>query len=204
MSEERTRSPDSDDRIDGFKMSSAPGERQIDKPDLPDRAIRYDGLIFTEAVPGKMQLKRGTSGEFEVFCDEPPQVGGDGAYPTPMDYMGMAVGFCLLTQIARYAHMMKISVSNMSVKVALRKTLGGSLLKGTVFNRWNGVDTHLEFDSDASPEQLKHLIRNAKGGCFAEGLVVQEVPLNSTIVVNGETMAIDGITTDTATETDQD
>ena len=82
--------------------------------------------------------------------------------------------------------MMKLTVKNASVKVRFRKFLGGSVLKGTVYNRWDGVDTLLSIESDAPPERLAHLIKNAKAGCFAEGLIEQKVPLNSTIEVNGK------------------
>jgi len=92
--------------------------------------------------------------------------------------------------------MMKITVTKASAKVRFRNLLGGSVLKGTVFCRWDGVDTHLSIESDAPPEKLAHLIRNAKAGCFAEGLIVQSVPLNSTIEVNGKPFHIDGVTKD--------
>ena len=86
--------------------------------------------------------------------------------------------------------MMKLTVKNASVKVRFRKFLGGSVLKGTVYNRWDGVDTHLSIQSDAPVDKLAHLIKNAKAGCFAEGLIEQKVPLNSTIEVNGKTFSI--------------
>ena len=92
--------------------------------------------------------------------------------------------------------MMKMTVTKASCKVRFRKFLGGSVLKGTVFNRWDGVDTHLAIESDAPPSMLAHLIRNAKSGCFAEGLITQQVPLNSTIEVNGQPFDIEGITGD--------
>ncbi len=89
--------------------------------------------------------------------------------------------------------MMKMTITSASCKVRFRKFLGGSVLKGTVFNRWDGVDTHLAIQSDEPPDRLAHLIRNAKNGCFAEGLIVQSVPLNSTIEVNGKPFEIEGI-----------
>jgi len=39
--------------------------------------------------------------------------------------------------------MMKLTIKDAKVKVRFRKFLGGSVLKGTVYNRWDGVDTHL-------------------------------------------------------------
>ncbi len=92
--------------------------------------------------------------------------------------------------------MMKLEVSNAKVSVRFRKILGGSVLKGTVFNKWEGVDTHLTLDSDAPAEKLAHLIKNAKNGCFAEGMIVQAVPLNSTVEVNGQPFPIEGVTAD--------
>ena len=82
--------------------------------------------------------------------------------------------------------MMKLTVTNASAKVRFRKFLGGSVLKGTVYNRWDGVDTHLAIETDAPADRVAHLIKNAKAGCFAEGLIEQQVPLNSTIEVNGQ------------------
>ena len=86
--------------------------------------------------------------------------------------------------------MMKIEVRNASARVRFRKFLGGSVLKGTVYCRWDGVDTHLSIESDAPPDRLAHLIRNAKAGCYAESLISQPVPLNSTIEVNGKPFSI--------------
>ena len=85
---------------------------------------------------------------------------------------------------------MKMTVTKASCKVRFRKLLGGSVLKGTVFNRWDGVDTHLAIESDEPAEKLAQLIRNAKNGCFAEGLITQAVPLNSTVEVNGKSFEV--------------
>jgi len=86
--------------------------------------------------------------------------------------------------------MMKLEVTKASCKVRFRKFLGGSVIKGTVYNRWDGVDTHLSIESEAPPDKIAHLLRNAKAGCFAEGLITQQVPLNSTIEVNGKPFEI--------------
>jgi hypothetical protein len=90
--------------------------------------------------------------------------------------------------------MMKMKVSGANCRVILRKHLGGSVMKGTVFNRWEGVTTHLKVDSDEPADKLAHLIRNAKAGCFAEGLITQQVPLHSHIEVNGKPFHLDGVT----------
>jgi len=90
--------------------------------------------------------------------------------------------------------MMKMKVSNANCRVVMRKHLGGSVLKGTVFNRWESIATHLTVDSDEPADKLAHLLKNAKAGCFAEGLITQQVPLHSHIEVNGRPFVIEGVT----------
>ena len=90
--------------------------------------------------------------------------------------------------------MMKLKVSDPKCRVVMRKHLGGSVLKGTVFNKWEGISTYLTVDSDERADKLAHLIKNAKAGCFAEGLITQQVPLHSHIEVNGKPFHIDGVT----------
>ena len=90
--------------------------------------------------------------------------------------------------------MMKMKVSNPKCRVVFHKHLGGSVLKGTVFNRWESVSTYLRVESDETEDKLAHLIKNAKAGCFAEGLITQQVPLHSHIEVNGKPFHIEGVT----------
>jgi len=74
-------------------LSSKPGERVIDKLELPPQGITNENDVLTVVVAGELQLKRGTSGKFEVLCDEPARIGGTDRYPSPMTYLAMAIGF---------------------------------------------------------------------------------------------------------------
>ena len=90
--------------------------------------------------------------------------------------------------------MMKLKVSDPKCRVVMRKHLGGSVIKGTVFNKWEGISTYLTVESDEAEDKLAHLIKNAKAGCFAEGLITQQVPLHSHVEVNGKPFHIEGVT----------
>ena len=74
-------------------LSAKPGERVIDKPELPAGGITNENDVHTEVVAGELQLKRGNVGKFEVFCDEPARIGGTDKYPSPMNYLALAIGF---------------------------------------------------------------------------------------------------------------
>jgi len=78
---------------DNSDLSDKPGERVIDKAELPAGGISNENDVHTEVIAGEMHLKRGIMGKFEVFTDEAPRLGGTDRYPSPMTYLAMAVGF---------------------------------------------------------------------------------------------------------------
>jgi hypothetical protein len=79
--------------LNPFQESSVPGERTIDKPELPPQGYVFTMAADTETVAGKGQLKLGKHRHFEIYCDEPARLGGDDAYPQPLTYIAMGVGF---------------------------------------------------------------------------------------------------------------
>ncbi len=87
--------------------------------------------------------------------------------------------------------MMKLKIKKAQCHVEFDYVLSGSVLKGTVKTTWNGVSTSLDIDSDEPLEKIVQLVRNAKGGCFAENLVVQQVPLRSSVTLRGQTVAFE-------------
>ena len=84
--------------------------------------------------------------------------------------------------------MMKLQVKKSKCHVEFDYVLSGSVLKGTVRTAWKSVTTKLDIDSDEPLERIVALVKNAKGGCVAENLVVQKVPLLSSITLRGETV----------------
>ena len=74
-------------------LSEQPGERIIDRPELPSQGVTNENDVLTETISGEMHLKRGTFGKFEVFSDEHARIGGTDRYPSPMTYLAMAIGF---------------------------------------------------------------------------------------------------------------
>lgn len=80
---------------------------------------------------------------------------------------------------------MRLRLKAARVHIEMDYFQGGSVLRGTIRSGCTEVRTRFEIESDEPEEKLLLLIRNAKRGCFAENMVQQAVPLQSTIKVNG-------------------
>jgi hypothetical protein len=49
--------------------------------------------VRTETVPGRAGLKRGVAGAHLVYADESPAYGGEGEWPSPLNYAALAIGW---------------------------------------------------------------------------------------------------------------
>jgi hypothetical protein len=72
---------------------TTPGERIIDKPELPTRGVLMELRADTETIEGEAMLKVGRSKGYTIYTDEGEAIGGSGKYPPPMPMLGTAVGF---------------------------------------------------------------------------------------------------------------
>ena len=79
--------------LDPRKDSADPGERTIDKPELPKQGYAFTMSASTETVEGKGQLIIGYHIDFEVLCDEPQRIGGEDSHPQHLCYIAMGIGF---------------------------------------------------------------------------------------------------------------
>ena len=68
-------------------------EDQSKLPDIPESRRGAKRTMVAEAETVEKQLKKAHIRHFEVYCDEPPMLGGDDAYPQPLAYLAAAVGF---------------------------------------------------------------------------------------------------------------
>ena len=86
--------------------------------------------------------------------------------------------------------MTKTQIKKAKVRVLIHWYLTGSVIKGTVDSGCREVETHLEVESDDDADKIRHVVRLAKKGCFAEQLVVRPVPLTGSIRINGEPFSL--------------
>ena len=81
--------------------------------------------------------------------------------------------------------MMKVKIDKARMHVAARVRQEGSVLGQTVRGSWPGIETRLEVESQEAPERVAGVIRNAENGCFVLQALLNPVPVQCTVYVNG-------------------
>jgi hypothetical protein len=90
-----------------------------------------------------------------------------------------------MTQVSRYGHMLKVTVTGMRMRVTARYRVTGSVLDDTVQGEMLGADTVLEIESPEAADRVARLVRNAERGCFVMQALLRPVTISSSTVLNG-------------------
>lgn len=94
-----------------------------------------------------------------------------------------------MTQVSRYGHMLKVTVTAMRMRVRTRFRVTGSVLDDSVMGAMLGAETTLEIDSPADPAEIVRVVRNAERGCFVMQALLNPVPVTGQTVLNGQPLA---------------
>ena len=81
--------------------------------------------------------------------------------------------------------MMKVKIDKARMHVTARVRQEGSVLQQTIRGSWPGIETRLELESNEPPERLAGVIRNAENGCFVLQALLNPVPVERAVFVNG-------------------
>jgi organic hydroperoxide reductase OsmC/OhrA len=96
-----------------------------------------------------------------------------------------------MTQVSRYGHMLKVTVTRMTMRVQTRFRVTGAVLNDTIDAEMLGAETTLELESPDPPERVAKVIRNAERGCFVMQALLRPVPVTGQTLLNGRPLAGD-------------
>ena len=67
----------------------------------------------------------------------------------------------------------------------------GSVRDHSLHGGAQGLETHIEIESDEPPERIQELLRMAEQTCFTLGAWTQAVPTSTTVDLNGAPLEIE-------------
>ena len=119
--------------------------------------------------------------DFKFFSDEPPHLGGEDKHPIPIAYFAGSVGFCVLTQVVRFADQLEIPLQGLRSRTVSHFSRQGSVKAGTVLASLDEFDVHVDVTSPANAADIAFLLGLAHRGCYAENALLAPVTIDSTL-----------------------
>ena len=96
-----------------------------------------------------------------------------------------------MTQVSRYGHMLKVTVTRMTMRVRTNFRVSGAVLNDTIDAEMLGAETTLELESPDPPERVAKVIRNAERGCFVMQALLRPVPVTGHSLLNGRPLPME-------------
>ena len=87
--------------------------------------------------------------------------------------------------------MMKMSVSNVRVKVSAQYHRAGSVLAGTAKAGCDSIRTELRLDTEEPSDRIADLIRMAEASCYTIGALREPTPCELVALVNDKPFEVD-------------
>lgn len=137
--------------------------------------MRKEGQIDIRSTAGQTMLS------YALACDESELLGGEDSAPPPLAYFTAAIGFCLMTQISRYAHMRKLTVNEVRLETTVHFRNEGSVLAGTIQGFVDKVETHVHITSPEDEATVQKLLADAERGCYVNQALLHPVPVENTL-----------------------
>lgn len=122
--------------------------------------LRQDGIKSI-----KVQLFKPIGGIFHFLSDDSALAGGQERAPSGLAYMSAGIAFCYLTQLGRYAHIVKQQLAGYRIVQDNVFSLPGSMANGAKVSA-GAPDTHTFVDSDEPDEAIRKLVQMGEQTCF--------------------------------------
>lgn len=91
-----------------------------------------------------------------------------------------------MTQLERYAQMMKVNLGSVKATIGFSVSSQGSVLAQTVQAKADKIVIHYDVESTDSAERVAGLLRNARNGCYARQSIGRPELFEDTINLNGQ------------------
>lgn len=150
-----------------------------------DARLRDDG--FFETV---LTLFKPVGSTFRFLCDARADADSDSRTPSGLAYLAAGIGFCYMTQLGRYAHIVKQKVH--STRIAqfnrFRRSGSGSNARGIA----DPVDTHVFVDADESDASIHRSVAMGEQTCFLHAAMRGYYRTTLRLELNGHDVVIPG------------
>lgn len=129
-----------------------------------------------------IQLFKPIGSMFRFLADDSARFNGGERAPSGLAYLSAGIAFCYMTQIGRYAHILKHDLRSYRIVQDTRFSLPGASGGTQQAGSAQPVETHVDIDSGESDEAARKMVQVGEQTCFLHAAC--RTPLHAKIRVN--------------------
>ncbi|HEY3165998.1 MAG TPA: OsmC family protein [Candidatus Binatia bacterium] len=153
-------------------------ERRSDGPDgylLQQRAI----IRLNEEL-----VKLEQQDDYAVYCDDENFKKQVGKRPSPLQYFIASIGFCMFSQLKRFASKAQIPIADLEMDLRMTYDLTGKFPIKNFSDSAQGLSYIFKFKSTAAVDEVIKLGQLADKGCHTVNSMRKRIPVSGKIILN--------------------
>ncbi|MFQ5650305.1 MAG: OsmC-related (seleno)protein [bacterium] len=135
-------------------------------------------------------LRKPIGSTFGFASDEDRSSGGHDQAPSGLALLSAGIAFCYLTQISRYARIVKLKLDAVRIVQDTSFSFSGSREDTTLVAAAHPVDTHVFIESRESEETAQRVVRMGAQTCFLHAALTGSFQTRIQGQVNGSVVAV--------------
>ncbi len=148
------------------------------------------GMREGMAMETKIRLLKPIGSSFRFCCDEVAANGGHETAPPSLAYTAAGIGFCYMTQLGRYAHILGKELVGYSLVQDMSFRFTGDIGDGTLGVAAAPVDTHVFLHTGESDDLARDFIRTGARTCFLHAAMGEGHRSEIGVSLNGAELAV--------------
>ena len=116
--------------------------------------------------------------QFRFLSDEAPQHGGQGRAPDAVSYMSAGIGFCFMTQLGRYAAILRKNLDECRIVQDTHFSVGGATGGTGTIGKADPVETHLYLRTSEDDDFAREILDMGEQTCFLHAFCRTELKPN--------------------------
>ena len=116
--------------------------------------------------------------QFRFLSDEAPQHGGQGKAPDAVSYISAGIGFCFMTQLGRYAAILRKNLDECRIVQDTHFSVGGATGGTGKRAEADPVETHLYLKTSEGDDFARDILDMGEQTCFLHAFCRTELKPN--------------------------
>jgi len=167
--------------VEGETKSANAGSAGTGLTPEQNRKVQVRGIctIREDGVKQIDQYLYSLSGsQFRFLSDEAPQHGGQGRAPDAVSYISAGIGFCFMTQLGRYAAILRKNLDECRIVQDTHFSVGGATGGTGTSGEADPVETHLYLRTSEGDDFAREILDMGEQTCFLHAFCRTELKPN--------------------------
>lgn len=129
--------------------------------------------------------------DYPVYCDDENFKRQAGKRPSPLQYFIASIGFCMFSQLKRFAAKAEVAIDDLEMDLRMTYDLSGQFPLKDFSDAARGISYVFKIASQSPLDRIVKIAQAADKGCHTFNSMRKRIPVSGKISLNNREYAID-------------